>query len=147
MNFKSKYTQELPSFQMTPMIDIVFLMLCFFITTQVFSQWETEIDVKLPTAKTGELPGRLPGEIIINVMRDGAVIVNRQVLGEAGLGDLLGRVVKMFPGQSVLIRADKEVPYKHIIGVIDQCRSADLWNISFATGVPETKPDNKEPVK
>jgi biopolymer transport protein ExbD len=143
MNFKSKYTQELPSFQMTPMIDIVFLMLCFFITTQVFSQWETEIDVKLPTAKTGELPGRLPGEIIINVMRDGAIVVNRQQLGESGLSALLERIVKMFPGQSVLIRADKEVPYKHIIGVIDECRKADLWNISFATGVPESVKDGK----
>ena len=50
------------------MLDVVFLLLCFFITSQIFAQWETEIDITLPTAETGAVPQRLPGEIIINVL-------------------------------------------------------------------------------
>ena len=69
MNFRRQSRLELPGFQMTPMIDVVFLLLCFFITSQVFSQWESEIEITLPTAKTGQMPQRLPGEIIINVVK------------------------------------------------------------------------------
>ncbi len=137
MNFRKKHEVEKPSFQIAPMIDVIFLLLCFFISSQIFSQWETEIDVKLPTARTAKIPSRLPGEIIINVMKDGRMIVNSQLLDENGLKQLLNRIVVLFPGQAVLVRADRETFYDHIIKVIDLCRSADIWNISFATGVPD----------
>lgn len=133
MNFRGRTGQEQPGFQLAPMIDVVFLLLCFFVTTQIFSQWETEIDIQLPTAETGETPDRLPGEVIINIRADGGVVVNRQVLDEEGLALLLTRLVQYFPGQPVLIRADKTTAYEHVIRVLDLCRKSDLWNISFAT--------------
>jgi biopolymer transport protein ExbD len=119
------------------MIDGVFLLLCFFVTTQLFAQWETEIDITLPTARTGQLPQRLPGEIIINLYDDGRVVVNRRELEQDELGAMLQRLAGLFPGQPVLLRADQETNYKYIIRVLDLCRQADIWNISFATGVPE----------
>ena len=133
MKFRGKQnTQEL-AFQLAPMIDIIFNLLAFFIATQIYSQWETEIDIKLPTAQTGNIPQRLPGEVIINIRQDGKIVVNQQVFDDAGLASLLGRVVKFFPGQPVLIRADKATAYEHVVKVLDLCRQADLWNISFAT--------------
>ncbi|MCX7590283.1 MAG: biopolymer transporter ExbD [Kiritimatiellae bacterium] len=137
MNFRKKHRMLLPDFQITPMIDCVFLLLCFFVTTQVFSQWETEIDIKLPTAEKGVLPERLPGEIIINVRKDGTMVVNQQVLDRLALRNMLARIVAMYPGQPVLIRADKQTPYEYIITVLDLCRQVDIWNISFATAFPE----------
>jgi len=134
MNFRGKSKAELPGFQIAPMIDVIFLLLCFFITSQIFSQWETEIDITLPTAETGEIPKRLPGEIIINILQNGDVLVNRQRLNDAGLRSLLGRIVDLFPGQPVLIRADGKTDYEHVIKVLDSCRQSDIWNISFATG-------------
>jgi biopolymer transport protein ExbD len=115
------------------MIDVVFILLFFFITSQIFSQWETEIDIRLPTAESGNVPTRLPGEIMINVLRDGTMVVNLQELDAQRLSALLTRVVALFPGQPVLIRADKETAYEHVIRVLDLCRRADIWNISFAT--------------
>lgn len=137
MNFRPKIRLEPAGFQLTPMIDCIFLMLCFFLTSQVFSQWESEIDITLPTAKTSQTPQRLPGEIIVNIDRDGATVVNGRVLVEQALGDMLRQVAQLFPGQPVLIRADKATDYEHVIRVLDQCRQADIWNISFATGVPD----------
>jgi len=119
------------------MIDVIFLLLCFFVTSQIFSQWETEIDIKLPTAQTGDMPERLPGEIIINIRSDGTVLVNRQILSEDALRTLLGRIVGLFPGQPVLIRADGKTAYEHVIKVMDLCRLSDIWNISFATSAAE----------
>lgn len=122
---------------MTPMIDVVFLLLCFFVTSQIYAQWETEIDITLPTAQTGQTPQRLPGEIIINVLQTGETVVNGRTVSEAELGDMLARLADLFPGQPVLLRADKATAYENVIRVLDQCRQADIWNISFATGVPE----------
>ena len=133
MNFRKKRGATEPGFQIAPMIDVVFLLLCFFVTSQVFSQWETEIDIKLPTAESGNTPQRLPGEIIINVRADGTMVVNSQVLERAQLQALLQRLVGLFPGQPVLIRADRHTDYEYIVRVLDLCRRVDLWNISFAT--------------
>lgn len=138
MNFRSNFKQEPLGFQMTPMIDVVFLLLCFFVTSQLFSQWETEIDITLPTAKTGQSPQRLPGEVIVNILKTGHAIVNGRTLDDAALASMLQRLAELFPGQPVLLRADKVTPYEHVIRILDLCRQADIWNISFATGVPET---------
>lgn len=137
MNFKSKAMGQEMSFQLAPMIDVIFLLLCFFIASQIFAQWETEIDVKLPTARSGKIPQRLPGEIIINVLDDGQLVVNRRPLGQDGLRALLEDIVRLFPGQPVLIRADRRTAYEHVIRVLDMCREADIWNISFATSAAE----------
>ena len=137
MNFRGKTKPVNVGFQLAPMIDIMFLLLCFFIAAQIYAQWESEIDIKLPTAETGEVPDRLPAEIIINVRESGEMIVNQRLLDQSGLMDLLERIVAIYPGQPVLIRADKRTDYEHVIGVLDLCRQVDIWNISFATSTVE----------
>ena len=118
---------------MTSMLDVIFLLLCFFVTVSVFSQWENEITIKLPTAATAEEPNRLPGEIIVNLAKDGKVKVNGRQLGLNDLRERLARVAKFYPDQSVIIRADKDARYELLVEVIDTCRAANIWNFSFAT--------------
>ena len=144
MNFRRK-SPELPAFQFTAMIDVVFLLLCFFITTSVFSQWEMEVDVVLPTAQSAKMPDRLPGEVIINLSRDGRISVNQQTLTREDLADRLKRLAQFFPGQSVVIRADKQTSYEQLVGIIDMCRLSDMWNISFATAADEAADDSPAP--
>jgi biopolymer transport protein ExbD len=134
MNFRQRSTPELPQFQVTPMIDVVFLLLCFFITTAVFSQWENEVDIVLPTAQSARVPDRLPGEVIVNVARDGRITVNQTPLTPDELRGRLVRLTKVFPGQPIVIRADRATAYEHVMAVVDACRLVDIWNISFATG-------------
>ena len=136
MNFRNKIGARLPEVQFTSLIDVVFLLLCFFITTSVFSQWEYEVDIVLPTAQSGKMPDRLPGEVIINVLADGTAVVNGQTLDDAALRAMMDRLVQLFPGQPVLLRADKSTAYEHVVRVLDTCRQADIWNISFATLAP-----------
>ncbi len=144
MNFRTKNKKSLPGFQMTAMMDVVFLLLCFFIATSVFSQWEYEIDITLPSAQSGKVPDRLPGEIIINIAKDGRISINQQDMTLDALKTRLDRLSKYFPGQPVVLRADKETRYDNLIKVIDTCRKADIWNFSMATsedknGAPESK--------
>ena len=133
MKFVRKSGSKAPGLALTSMLDVIFLLLCFFVTVSVFSQWESEITIKLPSAATAEEPDRLPGEIIVNLAKDGAVTVNGKTLALADLKERLARVAKFYPDQAVIIRADKDVRYELLVGVIDTCRAANVWNFSFAT--------------
>lgn len=137
MRFRGKFKQDLPGFQIAPMVDVIFNLLCFFLVAQIFSRWETEISVKLPTAQKGEFPQRLPGEVIINIRQDGSFVVNSQKMDETALKSMLQRVVQLFPAQPIIIRADKATAYEHVIKVLNMCRMAEIFNISFATSITE----------
>jgi biopolymer transport protein ExbD len=140
VNFRPRPRPEQPPMQMTPMIDVVFNLLFFFVTSQLFAQWETEIPITVPTAQTSRIPQRLPGEIIVNIDTAGQTFVNGRALATADLDALLRKLAGLFPGQPVVLRADKQTDYEHVIRVLDLCRQADIWNISFATAFPENKP-------
>ena len=145
MKFKRKNRSKAPGLALTSMLDVIFLLLCFFVTVSVFSQWESEITIKLPSASTAEEPDRLPGEIIVNLDKDGKVTVNGNRLGLIELGERLAKVAKFYPDQAVIIRADKDVRYEYLVDVIDTCRSANVWNFSFATsGEAESLPLQKK---
>ena len=133
MKFARRTSARAPALALTSMLDVIFLLLCFFVTVSVFSQWENEISIQLPSATTAQEPDRLPGEIVLNLAKDGKVSVNGRVLALDDLKSRLARVAKFYPGQPVIIRADKEVRYETLVGVIDVCRAADVWNFSLAT--------------
>ena len=133
MKFKRNSRSHAPQLALTSMLDVIFLLLCFFVTVSVFSQWESEITIKLPSAATAEEPDRLPGEIIVNLDKDGKVSVNSRSLELGDLETRLAKVAKFYPDQAVIIRADKEVRYERLVAVIDTCRAANVWNFSFAT--------------
>jgi len=122
-----------PVFALTSMLDVIFLLLCFFVTASVFSQWESEISISLPAASSAETPSRLPGEVILNVARDGSVTVNARKLTLADMGERLRKVADFYPGQPVVIRADRDTSYDSLVKVIDTCRNAGVWNFSLAT--------------
>ena len=81
----------------------------------------------------------MPGEIILNVAADGNVTVNGQKLSLAEVTERLTRIAKLYPGQPVVIRADKTTKYEALVSVIDACRTADVWNFSLATKDEEDK--------
>ena len=132
MNFRGRHQPNPIAFQIAPMVDFLLVLLCYSMMSQIFTQWEAELDVKLPTAASAQIEQRLPGEIILNVMKDGATVVNGRTLKDSELSALLRRLVELFPGQPVLLRADRQTAYEHVIRVLDLCRQADIWNISFA---------------
>ena len=133
MKFSRRTASRAPALALTSMLDVIFLLLCFFVTVSVFSQWENEISIQLPSATTAQEPDRLPGEIVVNLAKDGKVSVNGRALALDDLKARLARISKFYPGQPVIIRADKEVRYESLVGLIDACREADVWNFSLAT--------------
>jgi len=133
MRLKATKGSKAPTLALTSMLDVIFLLLCFFVTVSVFSQWESEISIQLPSAATASEPERLPGEIIVNLSREGAVSVNGKTLTLPELTARLERIAKLYPGQPVIVRADKAVSYEKVVAAIDACRAANVWNFSLAT--------------
>jgi biopolymer transport protein ExbD len=133
MKFSNGKRAKAPALALTSMLDVIFLLLCFFVTASVFSQWESEISISLPSAASAETPGRLPGEVILNDAKDGSVIVNARRLTLQDLGARLRKVAEFYPGQPVVIRADGQTAYSSLVAVIDTCRNAGVWNFSLAT--------------
>jgi biopolymer transport protein ExbD len=135
-----KFTSRQPEpagMQLAPMIDIVFLLLIFFIVTWQFSRSETELSVSVPTAEEGADPERQKGEIIINVLGDNSIRVEGTTVDLDQLQNRLAAIVRQNENQPVRIRGDGKVAYQRIVEVIDTCQKAGIWNISFATQRPE----------
>jgi biopolymer transport protein ExbD len=137
MNFRGSIQNNAPGFQIAPMVDIVFLLLIFFLVTWNFSRNETELDVKVPKAREGKETRRAVGEVIINVKNNGTVVMNRRQMNAKELQDTLQKIASLYPDQAVILRGDESTDYRHVVEVLDTCRRANIWNVAFATSRPE----------
>lgn len=126
---------ELAVFPLAPMIDVVFLLLIFFIATMQFSQSERELNVSVPVAEEGADARQTVGEIIVNVREDGGVVVDNAEMSQDQLFAKLTRIAAVHKNQAIRIRGDGKVEYQKIVEVIDVCQKAGIPNISFATQV------------
>ena len=135
MKFASRQPPPI-AMQLAPMIDILLLLLSFFIISWQFNKSETELDVAVPTAQEGAEPEQQRGEIIINVLADGTVRVEGLAVDLPQLHSKLSAIAKQYKNQPVRIRGDGKVAYQRIVEIIDTCRKAGIWNISFATQRP-----------
>jgi biopolymer transport protein ExbD len=132
MKFQTRQLEP-AAMQLAPMIDIVFLLLIFFIVTWQFSRSETEMKISVPSSQEGADPKRVLGEIIVNVRVTGEVVVEGQVMSQAQLKQKLSAIAKQHQNQPVRLRGDAKCEYQTIVEVIDTCQKAGIWNISFAT--------------
>lgn len=137
MNFLSRAHSESPSLPLAPMIDIIFLLLIFFITTSVFARMENELSVTVPTAESADPPRRQLGEIIINLTWDGGIVVNQREMTDSQLLSLLSRLVERYPDQAVIVRGDRTTQWEDMVNTLDICARAGIWNYKFAALPPE----------
>ncbi len=126
-----KYTDGC-ELDMTPMIDVVFQMIIFFIVTIKMDENINE-EIKLETAKDGPVyKDPDPRTIVIEVDRRGWISINNLQLNDKKLRDImLGRFQRLgtFP---VMIRADKNTQHKDVRRVMDICTAVGIWRIDFA---------------
>lgn len=137
MKFRNTSNVPKAEMQMAPMIDVVFLLLIFFIVTWNYARFETELDVSVPVAEAGTDPDRTVGEIIVNVRQNGEIVLNSVVITEDQLFEKLNTIAGYYKDQAVILRGDGEATYTHIIRVLDVCQKAKIWNVAFATNRPE----------
>lgn len=119
---------------MTPMIDVVFQLIIFFVVTIAQQQKELEMDLRLAMAPDGAAVKRKdPRTINVDVDTDGRVYIAKQRLSLPALRSILKNSVNRH-GQTlpVVIRGDQSARHEYIRRVIDVCSEAGLWKIKFA---------------
>jgi len=140
MKFQPQFGSERTGIQLAPMIDIVFLLLIFFIVLWNTARFETEIDISVPAASSGQEPQRTIGEIVVNVHQDGRVVVEGVERSDADLLGMFSGIVGAYPDQAIILRGDRQAAFDHIVRVLNLCQQSKIWNISFATSPPEAAP-------
>ena len=133
MNLREESDWDDAVINLTPLIDVVFLLLIFFMVTTTFLDPEREIEVELPTAQSGGEPQRAPEELILNVMQDGRVFMEQRELARAELDTVLKSAAQRDATTPVTIRGHRLAAHEKIVQVMDACGSAGLSNLAVGT--------------
>ena len=133
MNLRSRAPIQHPGIQLAPLVDVLLLLLIFFLLTWNAARNENELDVKVPKAASAKEKSAPIGDVVVNVKADGSIVVNRRTLSAAELTELLKGLVQLNPEQAVVIRGDEGGAYKNIVGVLDIATQAGITNVAFAT--------------
>lgn len=135
MKFKNKMPSPI-GFQLAPMLDIVFLLLVFFIVTQTFEDTEPDLNIVLPTAESPKPGDTVSNQIIVNIRADGNVVINRQIYSMDQLEQKLLSVAQLDKAMLVRLRTDEKAQSGTLVKVVDVCLKVGLNNISFSTRPP-----------
>ena len=125
------------SIKLTPLIDVVFLLLIFFLVATTFHQEEREMQIALPFASSSAPISTMLRELVINVDAEGAIIVGGRRVDEEALRDLVGEAVAANPEQKVTVRGDRGTAYANIVRVLDICKGAGIQEPYLDTVLPE----------
>jgi len=126
-------TQDDTEVNVTPMLDVVFIMLIFFIVTASFVK-EAGIDVNRPNAATAERKER--GNNLAATTENGQIWINKRQVDPRAVRANIERMHAENPQGSVVIQADKDSKTDTLIQVMDAARQAGVFNVSIAAQVP-----------
>jgi len=129
-----KFRRETPpihGFQIAPMVDVLLVLLCFFILTWNFARKEMELDVRVPTAEHGGEPDMNVNQTVLNLKADGSLVMNTKAISLPELQEKMTGLAKLNPDYAIILRGDENVPYKYVAQVLDVCRAAGIWNVAF----------------
>ena len=118
-----------PEINITPMLDVVFIMLIFFIVTASFVK-ESGIEVDRPSAVTAVVKEK--GNILVAISETGEIWVDRRQVDPRALRANIERLHAENPKGSVVIQADKNSTTEMLIHVMDAARQAGVFNVSIA---------------
>ena len=127
---------ELPSLNLTPMIDILLVLIMFFLFASRLSESEQaqrqEIDVELPTASPVATMSRRPDALMISVDKFGRIVFRDRELSLEQLQTELQAAKNNYAEQAVLISGDREGQYQSVVDVLDICRLCQINHLSLA---------------
>jgi biopolymer transport protein ExbD len=123
---RASESESTTSIELTPIIDMVFLLLIFFLVASSFQETEREMQIALPTAMASGPISTSMRELIINVDADGNVVVNGSTMVAEDLAPIIENALEINPEQKVSVRGDRRVAYESVVRVLDICKSAGI---------------------
>ena len=146
-NIRQPEPEAEPEFQIAPMIDILLVLLVFFMSISSTEVLQSNQDVDLPVAKEAKDALKNPGQTIINVlyspMNNATTIeVDQQSVSPAALVEMLQKKVTANPQMRVLVRADREVRYEFMRTLLESVGKSGVGAVTFSV-VDKEDPSTK----
>ncbi|MFN9237230.1 MAG: ExbD/TolR family protein [Planctomyces sp.] len=135
---------EDPILNLTPMIDVVFLLIIFFMVGARFTEEadDQKFDVQLPTAAPLQTLSREPDPLVVSVNRSGQLSLGGRRMSREELRSALEQARTAWSGQTVIIRGDGDGSYQSVIDVMSLCHQFQITRFSLAFQ-PEPGDDGK----
>jgi biopolymer transport protein ExbD len=134
--FAQNKKRRAPRIEIIPMVDVMFLLLVFYILSSLALHKERGIAVNLPTAQSGE--GATPSQnLVVSITPAGDYFLNKDKVSQSGLADALKAWSSNVPGgadkASVVLNADMATPHRFVVEAMDALRSLGVVNFTIST--------------
>ena len=127
MTVQIKKGVSLANISMTPLIDMVFLLLIFFLVSTRFDEEERSLDIRLPEASEAVPLTVMPQELIVNINSEGKYFIYGQEYPLESLQAVLSGAWEANPtGASVIIRGDRRCPFGRVVSLANLCKRLDI---------------------
>lgn len=131
MRRRPRKVKQPPSLMLSPMIDMIFLLLVFFIVSTMYMSEVKTISLALPMAKYSETLKK--SNFTVSLKKDGTLYLEDAPIELAPLLDRVKAEAKSDTAFSVTIRADEEASYKRVIALMDALKGAGVTHLGLAT--------------
>lgn len=130
--------EEIPQLNLTSMIDVLFLLIIFFVVGTEFIKAERQIELKLPQVSKNEALSAAPEKKVINVYRDGQITFERQEVSLEELEAKLAAAREKYLALGVLVRGDASVPFERVANVLSACKRAGIQDLAISVEIAQT---------
>jgi biopolymer transport protein ExbD len=144
MNFRKDTEHKQVEVNLTPLIDVVFLLLIFFMVSTTFDK-QAQIEIKLPEAESSEIADKDPEMISVGINAEGKYYVNNEELLKSDADTLKRMLIKAAKNKTdlpVVISADGKAPHQSVVTVLDVASQLGMTQMTFATRQSNNQADS-----
>lgn len=124
--------RELGDINVTSLVDIIFILLIFFLLTTSFSTESAGLEVELPEASAADMKVT-PSDLVVALTREGEILVRGEAVDTARLRELMREHKEQKSRGSVIVQADAEVPHGRVVEVVDMAKAEGVPKLGIAT--------------
>lgn len=128
---RSEDSDERGGPNLTSLIDMLFLLIIFFLVSSAFVEEEKDLEVELSRARSAPALTAPQSPVVLNVRRDGTILLGTQPIALADLLPRLQAIQLDSPGRMVQIRGDRRVPYEYVVAVHAAVAEAGFRRVDY----------------
>jgi len=134
--------EEMPALNLTSMIDVLFLLIIFFVVGTKFIESEKQLELKLPQVAASDALSAAPEKKVVTVYRDGQITYDRQDVNLEQLTERLAAARTQYRALGVLVRGDGSAAFERVANVLNACKQAGIADLSISVEMAGAEPKN-----
>lgn len=141
MPFRNQ-SEEMPAVNLTSMIDVLFLLIIFFVVGTKFIEAERQIELKLPRVAQNDALSAAPEKKVVNVYRDGQITLDRKNVSLDELRERLTAARDQYQALGVMVRGDGSAPFERVANVLNACKQAGIADLAISVEIAQASKPN-----